>query len=335
MTRKYIFHIGPPKTGTSSLQESLFHYRDQLSDQGYEYPAFGRHADMQRLPGHHGFADSLRRHGRVPAGVLENLQQVPSDRTVIFSSENFAHVTLDGIRALNEAFGAENIEVIYYARRWDQLLPSVWQELVKHGHSGPYLEFLNSQISAPMASIYLNYVIILDRWAQIMGARNIRLFSYENISSAKQDIVQHFCTHVLGLNLQIIEQQKVNQRQPTARTETLRMLNRLSFGGGNYSPKIRFALEQHLELVHDDLVTLEKIYKPYIAEAPVCAPFVFRHVERQFLKAYGHRVENLTANGSLFPDRPLKTSRFVRQDYLAEDGVLPRFQALLKAIGQG
>jgi hypothetical protein len=332
MTRKFIFHIGPPKTGTSSLQEALFQHRDQLLARGCHYPDFGRHAKMQALPGHHGIPDLLRRKNQLPSEVLKNLQQLPKEQTVIFSSENFAHLDSPQVATLLEALQPGQIEVIYYARRWDQLLPSAWQELVKHGHSTSYLEFLNRQISAPRASKFLNYMIPLDHWSESVGAGNIRIFSYDNILAQGQDIVQHFCREMLDLELAIDTPRQDNPRQTAANTETLRQLNRLYFGPRKPSPQLRMRLEQRRPLLQEQLSQLEEIYRPHMAQAQLGAPMVFATLERQFLKTYGHRVENLGAEGRLFTDNSRKPGAYVRPDYLLETGVCEQLQALLERL---
>ena len=214
MPPKFIVHIGPPKTGTSSLQEALFHNREHLLAQGYTYPGFGRHPKMPQLPGHHGIAESLQQRQELPAEFQTWLSQLSADHRVILSSENFAHVPAAGVQHFLQALGPENVEVIYYARRWEQLLPSVWQELVKHGHSQSYLEFLNHQTSAPMASVYLNYMTALDRWSEGTDLQSPRLFSYDKLRTEGLAIVQHFCTRVLGVDLHQDQSRTVNPRQP-------------------------------------------------------------------------------------------------------------------------
>jgi len=335
MTRKLILHIGPPKTGTSSLQETLFQHRDQLLAHGYNYPGFGRHAKMQVLPGHHGIPDLLRRENQMPPGVLDNLKLVPEDHTVVFSSENFAHMNSIQVRTLIESLQPAEVEVIYYVRRWDQLLPSAWQELVKHGQSLSYLEYLNRQISAPRASIFLNYMITLDHWSKIVGVRNIRIFSYDNVLAGGQDIVQHFCRRVLNLELVTEVPRQDNPRQTVANSETLRQLNRLYFGSKTPSPELRFRLEQLRDQLQDPLGQLEEIYRPHVTQAQLCAPLVFANLEQQFLKTYAGRVEKLAADGRLFEDNTASPAAYVRPDYLLELGVCERFHALLKQLDLG
>ena len=335
MPARFIVHIGPPKTGTSSLQEALSQNRDQLLAQGYDYPDFGRHPEMPHLPGHHGIAESLHQRQELPEGFAAELDQLSPDHRVIFSSENFAHLPPEAVQQLVQALGPENVEVIYYARRWEQLLPSVWQELVKHGHSQSYLEFLNHQTSAPLASVYLNYMNVLNRWSEAVGVDQLRIFAYDNLRSAGLDVVQHFCAHVLGIQLQQVQPRQDNPRQTVGRCETLRMLNWLAFGGKAGSPRVRMALDQHSARLQQDLADLEAIYEPYIRRVRLCAPFVFPHVERRFLSVYGARVENLAEDGRLFHDREILPAPYVHSNYMLEEGVVPRLRQLLQQIGQG
>lgn len=333
MKRKFIIHIGPAKTGTSSLQEVLFEHRNTLLANGYDYPGFGRHAEMLLLPGHHGIPARLQQFREVPPGVIENLAALPDNRTVIFSSENLAHISAEGVRILVEALDPEDLEIVYYARRWDHLLPSVWQELVKHGNSRTYLEFLNHQVSAPMASIYLNYLNCLEPWAKVLGPRRLRIFSYDMMTAAGDDIVTHFCREVLGLKLDVSEERRENRRQTPEYTETLRLLNKMAFAGRTPSPAVRFALTRKRDELADDLAEIQAGMKPYLQQARPYPVFLYDHLERMFLKTFGNRVENLSKAGRLLEEHTVANTPYVSQDYLLEAGMIERFRAVLNALG--
>lgn len=332
MAKKFIIHIGPAKTGTSSLQEALFKNRQSLLENGYDFPTFGRHPNMQMLPGHHGIPDRLRQSGEVPAGVMENLARLSDERTFVFSSENFAHVTRAAIQAFVDALAPEDISVVYYARRWDHLLPSVWQELIKHGDSRPYLEFLNAQMSAPMASPYLNYTAALDNWASVVGKEKLRVFSYDNIKADGLGIVAHFCQHVLNITMPQESEHRENPRQKVEFTETLRMMNRLFFKAQPGTPAMRTALVQAQSEISEELAELEGLYAPYKRHARLCAPFVFKHVERVLLRKYSACVENLHEDESLFGEYKMEPTFYISQDYLLEPGAVDTLQALLAKI---
>lgn len=54
MTKSIYIHIGPHKTGTTTLQFSLFLNKDKLKKNGILYPDSG--IISAKLPGHHNLA---------------------------------------------------------------------------------------------------------------------------------------------------------------------------------------------------------------------------------------------------------------------------------------
>ena len=149
MSRRIILHIGPPKTGTSSLQETLFAAQDELMTQGMAYPTLGRHDRMPRAAGHHGLPAVTQFGAPLPAPLLEWIGDLPAGHSVVLSSEDFSHLSAEQVAHLAAQLPGAAVEVVYYARRWDRLLPSVWQELVKHGASCSYPVYANLQTAAP------------------------------------------------------------------------------------------------------------------------------------------------------------------------------------------
>lgn len=332
MVRRFIIHIGPPKTGTSSLQQALFDHRDLLAAHGIEYPAFGRHRMMPRLPGHHGIAGNLSKGKPIPDEVKAGLAALDDDITVILSSEDFSHLSAAAIRQFMDQLEADNIQVVYYARRWDHLLPSVWTEQIKHGHSFPYLEYLNRQISSPGTSVHLNYMIPLDKWSSVVGKPCITVFSYDNIRDSGSDIVEHFFSQVLDVPLEPRAGRRENTRQTAALTEIMRMLNLLSFKTGTPTPRVRMSLMRHLPRVEPELNRLEAMLENYKAEAQFAAPAVFADFEQQFLGQYAGRVANLTSSGRLFGNDVFDPAEYCRQDYMFQTSALSFYRLVLNKI---
>lgn len=332
MTRKIIFHIGPAKTGTSSLQEALFANRALLMENGFHYPEFGRHRQMPNLPGHHGIQGELGHNRPVPQDIIDGMATLDPDLAVVFSSENLAHLPTEAIQKLIEALSPAEFQVVYYTRRWDHLVPSVWQELIKHGQSQSYLEYINRQLSAPRNNHHLNYKLPLDRWTSVLGKSRITVFSYDGVKAAGQGIVAHFFDQVLGLALPDQSEPRENTRNTAIFTETLRMLNRLTYGAKPPSPKVRTELMRNLPLVEGELASIERMLTPYVARAPLCAPFVFSQIEREFLAQYAARVGNLSENGRLFGDLVLEPSDYVQSPYLFETQALDLYRRILERL---
>ena len=43
--RRVFVHVGPPKTGTTFVQDNLYHWRSALAEQGISLPSRSRHDD--------------------------------------------------------------------------------------------------------------------------------------------------------------------------------------------------------------------------------------------------------------------------------------------------
>lgn len=346
-SRRIVFHVGPAKTGTSSLQEALYAARVPLAEQGYIYPSQGRHDQMPRAAGHHGLPAVLNDGGHLPAPFLEAVAAVPADQTVVLSSENLAHLGKPQIARLMADLAEigitpEQIAVVYYARRWDHLLPSVWQELVKHGTSRSYLSFLNQQATAPRASLYLNYAITLERWGAVCGRENLHLYGYDQLRHQERDIISHFTEDVLGVALPEPEPEPepgaggitANTRWPVTMTEVLRALNRLSFGqaaeAGRGTAEVRRRLMEGCALVATELAELEALLTPFVRRCWPCAPLVLQALENATLAQFDACLRNPTPEGRLFDASPFKEAEYVEESYLWQEA--PR--ALLHQIHQ-
>lgn len=329
MTRRFIIHIGPAKTGTSSLQDALYRQRAALLQKGLHYPDLGRHAQMPQLAGHHGLPAVLRSGGALPAAFLDWAAAVPDDEAILLSSENFAHLAEPQIRALARQLNAEDIQPVYYARRWDRLMPSVWQELVKHGETRSYPEFLNDQAAAPRASLYLNFAIPLDRWAAVCGRHNIRLFSYDGICSQGSDVISHFFAEVLQMEPPAPGRvQSANTRLQPSETEVLRMLNRMSFGAAAGDAGVRQRLFARPRRVAGEMALLEELMQPFLRRCRPCAPLVLHRLEEELMQRYRGQLGNPADGGRLFAPGDFEPAWFCSADYL----LIPEAAAALRRI---
>lgn len=339
MSRRIIIHIGPAKTGTSSLQEALYAARAALEAQGIAYPSLGRHDQMPRLPGHHGLPAVLAAGGQIPQELLDWIGALQSEQAVVLSSENFAHLAPAAIATLRDQLTSitghpPHVEVVYYARCWDRLLPSVWQELVKHGDSRPYLTFLNVQTTAPRASLYLNYAMVLERWGLVFGTEALRLFSFDGLKAQGLDLVDHFTQEVLELSAPLPNDEDpdtrltTNASWPVIATEVLRVLNGLSFKADIGTPIVRLRFEERADLVATEIEALEAYMTPYLRRARPYAPFLMHQIENEVLDRFGRALGNPTPEGRLFVQAAAKETEYVDGNYL----LIPEALALLQDI---
>ncbi|WP_235736947.1 hypothetical protein [Nocardioides alcanivorans] len=130
-----LLHVGPPKTGSTTLQAAFNAGQETLGAAGVRTLAEGPRArkavgDLRR--GGQGWVDELR--GRREDGA--------SGRGWI-SNEDFASLSDDEAARLLAGLGSEQTQVVYVVRPLERLLPSQWQQRVRRSLNAPtYDEWL-------------------------------------------------------------------------------------------------------------------------------------------------------------------------------------------------
>lgn len=196
--RTIYLHIGYHKTGTTAIQNTLFDARYKLLKHGYYYPlstlsSSGHHNIGAELLGMRAFSEDF--------GTLKDLVseigKVSADNFII-SSERLDKLDSPHIEKLAEYFQEYKVIIIVYLRRQDQLLQSVWSQVVKNGR--PLISFekwlrknyINAdQSKKRLDRLPINYEQALEKWSTVFGQENIRVQVYER-SSFGSNIVENF-----------------------------------------------------------------------------------------------------------------------------------------------
>ncbi len=196
---KIVLHIGTPKTGTSSLQATLFTNRDKLRDIGILYPEverFNRHS-LLAIP----FFDNniprefWRKMGRNKAQldtlawsywnqIADEAAADPAIHTLVISGETFFRV--DDIAPLQEflqhRFPGAEIQVYCYIRNPVSHYLSRLQQVLKASH----------QIEPPSKNDWAN---LLTKWNDL-GLLTLAELNRETLVDG--DVVQDFLSKILG-----------------------------------------------------------------------------------------------------------------------------------------
>ena len=204
--RRLILHIGMPKTGTTSIQESLYY---GLRDRRYQYLSLGqvsgsqplrmlfsadaRHSRLQQLlrtPEEKLLAEKQRL-----ARVLdESLAQCLSRQsTPILSGEWCWKMTTAEAVGLREHFAARGFQtqVIAYLRPLPTLFPSRFQEFVKWGGNRfvPFEPFFGPHNDRDEG----DYASIVPRLDEVFGATQVVLRPFERAALDGGCVVRDFC----------------------------------------------------------------------------------------------------------------------------------------------
>jgi len=138
-----LVHIGPPKTGTTSLQGALHERRSELRAHGVVYPGTTR---RQKRPGF-ALLGAVEAGRKIPISEWNDLAaevREARDARVCVSTESFARANRRKVRTIVEDLGADRVHMVVTARRLDRLMPSAWQQRIKGvGETLPFAEWVD------------------------------------------------------------------------------------------------------------------------------------------------------------------------------------------------
>ncbi len=181
----HLLHLGPQKTGSTTLQKVLADRRDDLPALGVDFPARGgtraRHAGWWALR----MSAAIGRRPATEQDWDEYVAEVAActQPRVLVSNEDFARADDAAAARIVAGLGGERPHVVAVVRRIDRYLPSVYQELVKAGSVTGYEDWLRLVLadSTPhpgMARLTwdpMDLATLVPRWAGLVGAENLTL----------------------------------------------------------------------------------------------------------------------------------------------------------------
>ena len=230
-----LLHIGPPKTGTTSLQSALEHSRGALREHGVYYA--GNHWAAPRA------ALGLSPHVRNrPMGgwntLVAEIANSDADRVVI-SSEVFAYADGDAADGILDAFGRDRTHVVITMRPLADMLSSSWWQYVQGGAQVPYEEWLQKvlrddlegQTTTPGFWRRSRIDVIVQRWAERVGPENVTLIA---LGGQPRDFLIRTFEELTGLpvGLLVPDETKSNSTLPFPVLELTRAFNSVARSEG-------------------------------------------------------------------------------------------------------
>jgi|GEM_PF-4581230 len=223
---RFIIHIGPQKTGTTTLQDTLYAIRDNLAADGILYmtdlPDF-RIANARRSV----LGEALQQKQLPDIAGAFTWARSQGYHTTIISSELLAHLPAVVLRPLRAAIGAAPVEVVAYCRRWSTRLPSLWAQRQKGRAGLPFPDwFLGAMVHA-LTTEFVNEAVLWRKWADLFGLDALRIVSHDVLVEARADIVEDFLASFAGWGGDIPQAARVprlNTRWSPLMTEVARAL---------------------------------------------------------------------------------------------------------------
>jgi hypothetical protein len=146
-----LVHIGPPKTGTTTLQAAFHAKRAEALAQGVRYAGRTRHSAraVQAVTGRPAFD---RDAGSPPIGawlaLVDEVRRAREARVVI-SSEFFADAAPAAIPRIVNDLDRARVHVVVTLRPLARIIPSQWQQYVQSGMRIGFEEFLDGAFNHP------------------------------------------------------------------------------------------------------------------------------------------------------------------------------------------
>jgi hypothetical protein len=268
-----LLHIGPHKTGTTTLQGAFHHARPDLHQHGVHYAGKRRQPWLAALAatgrrGRPGDPPAANKHWRA---LVREVQAEGARRRVIVSSERFADADDAGIARIVEDLGGDRVQILITLRPLAKILPSQWQQAVRNGLPMPYGKWLQNMLKQPgAASVSPTFWVrhahdqLVQRWASVVGPDRLTVLV---LDETDREMFLRAVESMLGLPERVlVPQPSLSNRSLTrGEVEMLRVLNaefkREKWPGQLYARYVRLGAIKHM---------LER--EPDPSEPPISTP---------------------------------------------------------------
>lgn len=237
--RARLFHIGPPKTASTTLQAAAADHREDLLAHGVRYPGprrSHRHeiaAFVGRPIGWVGNPNDAPPPSRAKWDALMAEVEADRERRILMGHEYAAGADDATAAAFIEAIG-ERAHVVITLRDYGSMLPSIWQEYNKAGNTGVFEDWLARVLQRPRPQDVIDRVhrrhdqgMLVRRWAAAAGPENVTVVV---LDPDDHGFVFEVFERMLGLPVGLLESgglSRSNRSLSVPELELFRQTNRI------------------------------------------------------------------------------------------------------------
>jgi hypothetical protein len=244
--RARLFHVGPPKTASTALQNTAAARRAELLEHGVRYPGRrkSQRAAVAAFIGRRiGYGGAAHESGSIPPdpaawdALLAEIDGDP-ERRAWFGHEYAAGADDATAARFVEALGPRT-HVVITLRDYGSMLPSIWQEYNKAGNTGIFDDWLGRVLAQPrpddLAATFFrrhDHGALVQRWASAAGAPNVTVVV---LDAADRGLVFAAFEAMLGLPAGLLgagDGAYANRSMSVPELELLRRLNDVVRGAG-------------------------------------------------------------------------------------------------------
>jgi hypothetical protein len=226
-----LLHIGPHKTGTTSVQSAFHAARPTLRRRGIHYAGPDRHPVIAAEA-----AIEEPRHGQPRRRPIARWNALAAEierhrsELVVLSSEWFADAEPRAIRRIVDQLGADRVHVVVTLRPLVRLLPSQWQQYVAAGSTIGYEAWLESlfgppeRIATPSFWHRHRHDQLVERWRSVVGDDRVTVVVVDEVD--RRGVLEAF-EGLTGLprGSLVAEADRANRSLTAPEAELLREVN--------------------------------------------------------------------------------------------------------------
>jgi hypothetical protein len=226
-----LLHIGPHKTGTTTVQGALHGARERLAAQGVLYPGKGRQPlwPILAVTGQPPLLGEPRPGIAYWDSMVRSISAASGKRVVV-SSEFLAEASDAAARRVVTDLGGSRVHIVVTLRPLTRILPSQWQQYLQNGYRMSYLEWLEGILSEPPRTPTPGFWRrhrhdeLIARWMTAASAQNLTVVVVDE--SDRLMLLRTF-ESMLGLpaGFLVAEEGAANRSLTLAESEIVRMLN--------------------------------------------------------------------------------------------------------------
>lgn len=274
-----LLHIGPPKTGTTSLQSAFHNCREALAVYGVHYAGkdsqpWGAATDALRLSP---LVDKPLR--GLWAGLAAEVREARAERVVV-SSEVFAHADDHAADAVLDELGRDRTHVVITMRPLADMLSSSWAQYVQSGAKIAYDAWLEGVLDGdgsvtPSFWRRTRIDVLAERWGSRVGPERLTVVS---LGARPREYVLRAFEQLLALpeGLLVPKEGEGNVTLPYAVQELARQFNAVAreLGRGGTPAELHEHRTTALEMAKlhaDRLTAVRPVQTPAWAVERACA----------------------------------------------------------------